>query len=93
MARGIVGPEIVDRIDEAPTEEMGPQPIDECLAQHLVIRVGDQLAQLGAADHVGALADLPAVEEPGKRDANQAVATVEIAQTRRSARPAVRCGR
>ncbi len=56
---------------------MGPQAIHERLRQHLVLRVGDQVAQLGATDHVRALADLPTVQEPREGDPDHAVATVE----------------
>ena len=77
VAGRVVRAEVVDRIDEAPAEEVGPHPIDERLGEHLVLRVGDQLAQLGPADHVVALADLPAVEEPREGDPDHAVAPVE----------------
>ncbi len=76
MAGLVVRAEVVHRVDEAPAEEVRPHPVDERLGQRLVLGVGDQLAQLGAADHVGPLADLPAVEEPREGDADHAVALV-----------------
>ena len=77
MAGRVVRPEVIDRIDEAPAQEVGPHPVDERLGQVIVLGVGDQLAQLDPADHVGPLADLAAVEELREGDPDQAVALVE----------------
>ena len=67
MAGRVVRAEVIDRIDEAPAQEVGPHPVDERLGQALVLGVGDQLAQLGPADDIRPLADLAAVEEPRER--------------------------
>ena len=77
MARRIVRAEVVDRMHEASPQEMRPHPIDERLGQRFVVGVGDELAELGATDHIGPLTDLSPIQEPREGDADQSVAAVE----------------
>ena len=70
-------PEVIDGIDEATPQEMSPHPVDESARQVLVLGVHNQLAQLGPANDVGALADFLAVQKLGERDAHKSIALVE----------------
>ncbi len=79
IARRVVRPEVVDRVDDPSAHEVAPHPVDERLGEVDVLRVGDDLAKLDPAIDVGPLADLAAVEELRERDPDQAVALVELA--------------
>ena len=69
MAGLVVVLEVVERLDDAGAEEVGPEAIDDGLRELVVIGAGDPFRQRGAGIDVGLPLRFLAVEEQGLGDA------------------------